>query len=228
MKIGILLHIFADTTAHQMFSGFKSDVNNVKLIKVINNHTGMDETSKYRGNIVKSLEKLKSYFVGIHPVGHMMIAHIPDYTHLTFTMEYTDAKGRIDQYVCNNTDKFIDRSKQILNYLLSCRELDMISDSGWNSCSAKLQDCFLTDISKYSDTKEMVRILIPKWSSTGERYYYSSEEIKKGFVLQSIVFENTEDDISAALEEVPEELRPLSSTHASDDFFYSTYVPKRY
>ena len=225
MKIGLLLHIFADTTAHQMFSGFNANVNDVKLIKVENNikakkKEDADETEKYKASVIHYLALLSKYCSWITPmIGHMMIAHIPDLTHLSFEIEYRNDKCKICKYERSNTDDFIKRSKQILQYLLSCRNKDMIPEDEWEEYSAQLSQCFLTDISSCSNEKDIVKVLKPIWTSIGGEYDYSSEEIKRSFVLKTVALENAEDDVLVHLEEVPEELRPLSSTHASDDFY---------
>jgi hypothetical protein len=48
MHIGMLLHTFADTYAHQLFSGYNSPLNAASVTRVVNNITGADETSKYK------------------------------------------------------------------------------------------------------------------------------------------------------------------------------------
>ncbi|SHM39366.1 DUF6765 family protein [Ruminococcus flavefaciens] len=217
MKIGLLLHIFADTTAHQMFSGFNANVNNVKLIKVQNNITGTDETEKYKNSVIYYLEKLSQYCPWITPmIGHMMIAHIPDLTHLTFTMEYKNNEGIISTYTRSNTAEFIMRSEQILQFLLSCRNQEMIPEEEWRDYSDQLSKCFLTDISECSDEKSMVKKLKPIWINCGGTYDYSSEEIKRSFVLETFPLEK---EFPQGYEDVPEEIRPVCSTNASDDFY---------
>lgn len=61
MKLGVLLHIFADTVAHQIFSGYNANVNLVELVNVTNNITGEDETAVYTSYIQKFLKTLKRW-----------------------------------------------------------------------------------------------------------------------------------------------------------------------
>lgn len=111
MKIGVLLHIFADTVAHQLLSGFNANVNLAELVNVTNNITETDETAAYKSSIQKALKLLKNWVPSVTPaIGHMMIEYIPDLTHLSFTMEYTGGDGQKHRYTRSNTAEFIQMS----------------------------------------------------------------------------------------------------------------------
>lgn len=183
MRLGILLHIFADTVAHQMFSGFNAYVNLVELVSVTNNITGRDVTADYKSYIQKSLKLLKDWVPGITPaIGHMMLEHVPDLTHLTFTMEYND--GGVQRYTRNNTDAFIEMSKHILNFLRACLGLSKYEEERWQDIEEKLRKAFLTDISADKDQKQTVNYLREVWTDAfGSTYLYDydGERLKKMF-----------------------------------------------
>lgn len=212
MKIGMLLHIFADTTAHQLFSGFNDEVNNVDLLFVKNNITEGDETEEYRSMILDFLKQFK-----IAPkIGHMLIEHIPDLTHLSFGMRYTESGVKSD-YTRSNTADFIMRSEQIIRYLFSCREQNMMDDNEWRAYSERLSRCFLTDISKCKDEKSMVNVLKRVWTEEfGGIFDFDCEKIKNGYVLKTEPLTN---DALMQLRDIPELYRPNILTYASEDFY---------
>lgn len=218
MKLGILLHIFADTVAHQMFSGFNDGVNAVKLVNVTNNITGADETKKYSSHIIKFLDLLRSWVPFgskfTPAIGHMMLEHVPDLTHLSFTMEYTDRDGKARYYNRSNTVEFINRSKEILNFLLSCQDQGPIPDSYWSTYSEVFRNAFLTDISEAGNEEEMVAKLLPVWNVSRCTYHYRSKELKDSFKRETTAFPESLRDNS-----IPNELHPSNSTRASDDFY---------
>lgn len=59
MITGMLLHTFADTYAHQLFTGYAEEVNSVELISATDDITGEDVTQKYHFWIEECLEKLE-------------------------------------------------------------------------------------------------------------------------------------------------------------------------
>lgn len=215
MKIGMLLHIFADTVAHQMFSGFNAYVNLVDLVNVRNNINGVDETEKYNTKILKFLSTLKSWSPKITPsIGHIMLEHIPDLTHISFTFKYKDENNEEQYYNRSNTVEFINISKEILNYLLSCLDQQEVSDADWSNYTEILRRGFLTDISQDSGEEAMVEHLKSVWNYPGCTYDYSSKDIKNSFSLNKLPLED-----SVNLENIPVELAPVNSTIASDDFY---------
>lgn len=225
MKVGMLLHIFADTVAHQMFSGFNADVNSVKLLEVKNNATGQNETEKYRSLAVQLLDKLSGLISKFTPaIGHMMLGHIPDLTYVTFAILYQDEDGEEHYYLRNNTDAFIDVSRKILNYLRSCNNKDNISEDEWYKIAVDLEDMLKKDISPYSNEEGIVGYLKGEWKKKWEdkwkaqypkcEYAYDSKEIKESFSLETQPLEESVD-----IEDIPAEKIPFVSTKASDDFY---------
>lgn len=217
MKVGMLLHIFADTVAHQMFSGFNADVNAVELVEVTNNITEKDETTKYSFFLTEIINKLQDLIPRLKPaIGHMMLGHVPDLTHLSFLVKYKDEDKEEQFYIRSNTAAFIAVSKIILNYLCSCNQREEVSEEEWSKIEQNLRNSFLTDISEFSDEETIVEHLRGVWSGQFPEctYQYNSEDMKKNFVLTTQPLEN-----SVNLESIPETLAPVGSTMASDDFY---------
>ena len=199
MHIGMLLHTFADTYAHQLFTGYFGWENNVILDRVINNISQKDETLEYQKDIVtwstRTIGKISSK---IPMVSHMMIKNVPDLAHISFTMKYQITQGLYSTHTRNNTDVFVNKTcKEILNYLRSCLKFDDIPDTEWDIVSKKLSDSFLVDISKLATEKEKVSALTAHWGVfwslpfPNYQYSYSSNEIKKRF-KSNIIFGTTE------------------------------------
>lgn len=187
MKIGVLLHIFADTVAHQMFSGFNANVNLVELENVTNNITGADETAAYNSSIQKTLKILKDWVPSITPaIGHMMIEHIPDLTHLSFTMEYTGGDGRKHHYTRSNTAEFLQMSRRILDFLCDCLGTPRFMEERWQNIRDVLREAFLTDISKLDGQRQTVEYLKTAWAAPhGCTYDYDGEALKKAFAQEA-------------------------------------------
>jgi hypothetical protein len=215
MKIGMLLHVFADTVAHQMFSGFNAYVNQVTLENVTNNIDNADETEKYNDRIIKFFKLLSDWSPKITPsIGHLMLEHIPDLTHLSFTMKYTGADKTKHYYNRSNTSEFIKMAKEILNYLCSCLGKGEVTEDYWATWREVLRQAFLTDISGDSGEEAMVAHLRRVWNVPRCTYHYSSKDIKAGFEQEAGPL-----PVSVNTADIPEELAQSFSTRASDDFY---------
>lgn len=140
MKIGTLLHIFADTYAHQNYSGYHGWFNKSVLTKATSNIDSTDVT----GSLYPDLCKI------LYAVGHAQISHAPDETYISFEMKMSKSKNEkkpsqyTGSYKRSNTEEFLIPSKEIVNYLLSCNGKSAISEIDWNSLQAKLIQAFKT------------------------------------------------------------------------------------
>ena len=115
MRIGMLLHTFADTYAHQGFSGFWGWENERKHLKVINNMNGVDITNHYHP--------------AAFPVAHAEAYTAPDHSFVRFTTQLKLRKdGPFVDYDRNNTDEYMKISLEIVNYLRSCLRLEPVND----------------------------------------------------------------------------------------------------
>lgn len=164
MQIGILLHTFADTYAHQGFSGYQGWENHSFLKKVINNIDGKDITSNYSPQI----------YCYLPSIGHANVNHAPDDSNVSFMMyqkvSESDTKYSVI-YERDNTSEFCITAKEILNYMRSCLDLLPISDNEWNILESSLRKGFLT-------IEKKVPNLIKHWNKWFPeiRFYYDLNE----------------------------------------------------
>ncbi|MDR1548946.1 MAG: hypothetical protein LBT06_10220 [Hungatella sp.] len=146
MRIGMLLHTFADTCAHQSFNGFHGWQNYTWLDKVTNNIDGKDITGDYS----------PAMYHNIYAVGHAEANHAPDDSNVTFNMrQYEYKDGQYSRpYSRNNTEEFLELSREIADFLLSCRNEPKMSDGNWNLLSEKLKQGFKTPL---KDPEELAK-----------------------------------------------------------------------
>lgn len=187
MLIGSRLHTFADTYAHQLFSGFNEKCNNVTLVQVINNMTGEDETDKYNNIVLRFLQKMQDILKGHQPaIGHMMIEHIPDYPWISFTMNYPLPDGGTGTHTRSNTSEFVRASKELMDYLRSCLNQPPISGNDWEQFKDKLVQGFFFDETLYSDEGVLIRELVKHWSGIfgqdGYLYSYDRHALFDGII----------------------------------------------
>lgn len=106
-ELGVGLHVYADTWAHQEFSGTVDSVNNTVTRLLYNTcGSGFFDTVK---NYIKG--KIASKF----PLGHAEALHIPDIPYVNWKSREKFTSGR------NNWDEFMDASHKIFRILLMCR-----------------------------------------------------------------------------------------------------------
>ncbi len=220
MRMGMLFHTFADTYAHQLFSGYNSKVNSVKLIRVEDNETSEDVTGQYRFWVDEWISKIKSITGAELPtIGHMAIAHVPDLSHLTFTINYTGDDGRTLTYNRSNTSVFVVACKYLYDYMRDILGDYRLPDMDWEELSPKLSEGFLIDASRELDEGEAAAVekLKGHWMSIfpGYEYDYDSVQIKKSFVTQEF------DDVCTV--NVDGEEMFIKGKNYSDDFYKFNY-----
>jgi len=136
IKIGTLLHIFADTYAHQNFSGFWNWENNSKLTSARNN---IDESNILSSYSPKIHYKLPS-------IGHTNVNHVLDDSNVSFGMlQKLDKNDDYSiKYSRNNTREYLTALHEIINYLRSCIDLNPINQRAWDEMSQNFAKGFLT------------------------------------------------------------------------------------
>lgn len=129
MKIGMLLHIFADTCAHEGFSGYHNSVNDVSLLEIWDLSNGEKAVEK------KLFEK---YTGSLSPVsiGHGMVGHVPDLPSLKWKIKRKDKTT----YERNNKVAFLRMAKKIYEYLASIEHEKSESFSSFESFKNHLED----------------------------------------------------------------------------------------
>jgi hypothetical protein len=189
MHIGMLLHVFADTYAHQTFSGYNDSCNNMQLTRAIDVGTGADKTADsfayVEAFVLRMNELVDNKFGSGYKIGHMLVNHIPDLTNIDFEMNIVDKTGLIRPYRRNNVDTFLDASREIVNFLRECLgHTTALSDADWNSLAPKLRNAFVNaDIMNKSST-DAVSTLKRVWAGEFPNcvYRYDCAEIFGGIV----------------------------------------------
>lgn len=232
MRMGMLLHTFADTHAHQLFTGYiDTKQNTVEIVNVTDNITGEDVTEKNKMLIEKFNTFLKETFGwGIPAMGHMLAGHIPDLTHISFTMNYFDSQSNKHTYGRSNTEVFVKTCKEIYDYFTKFFNIKTPKMS-WDELYPKLAEGFLFDIEallkNLGDSNDLNDLsllsnspdnkLYEHWKSVLPQFHYNynGDEIKNGFILSQrrletpIILENGE--------------TMLFSKNYSDDFYKYNY-----
>lgn len=117
-----------------------------------------------------------------------MIEHVPDLTHLSFTMEYTGDDEQKHYYTRSNTAEFIQMAKQILDFLCDCLSSPRFEEERWQDTREKLRTAFRTDISKDKDQRQTVKHLKSVWTELRIcTYDYDGEALKKAFAQGNAV-----------------------------------------
>jgi len=220
MKTGMLFHTFADTYAHQLFTGFNNKTNSVELVQVTNNITGKDETEHYHFYVEQWIAKIeKEIGIKLPTIGHMAIAHIPDLSHLSFTMKYNGIDGAEYVYTRSNTSEFVNACRQLYQFLRACSGGVNPPQMEWNDLYPKLAAGFLVDASEELEKSEAaaVKKLTAHWSSvfTDYKYSYNSESIKNGFIS------STSNDIQTLV--INGQEQKLIKKSYSNDFYRYNY-----
>jgi putative chitinase len=189
MRIGMLLHTFADTYAHQLFSGYNSWVNDVKLVSVKNNIKTKNANitdiilKQIKNDDLKLMKKQNAEAISLPQIGHMWAGHAPDLTNVSFEIGYKknkNDKGYSLSYSRSNTETFTVASRHILNYLRSCNGKDPMPDNEWAAFAEILQKGFLVELpSKNAETK-----LAAHWKKCFPKneYAYSKKAVENGFL----------------------------------------------
>jgi len=118
-RLGITLHVYADTWAHQGFSGIKSEVNRVQFID--DNDESQDLINKLANFFTDTFDRKCSCFIeGVLPLGHGAVLSYPDRPYLKWM--YKDYKGNLVQR--NNLDDFLDAAKNMFIVMKRFRQND--------------------------------------------------------------------------------------------------------
>lgn len=181
MRIGMYLHIFADTYAHQLFTGYKHWQNDVIISKVINIRNNKNITS-WVGELANR---------SVSSIGHANAGHTPDLTYVEFTMKYKsdeeDAHSLV--YARSNSAEFLKAAQHIYNYLRSCRGSNA-ARIGWEALSARIKQVFLFEY--YPDKTD---ILAANWKMQfpSFKYKYDRKKIEESFKLPTGKYHYTDE-----------------------------------
>lgn len=118
-RLGITLHTYADTWAHQGFSGIQHYSNRVQYLE--NDETSkklIDKVEKYFSNIFDN--ELGKFFDEIAPIGHGAVLSFPDKPYLKWS--YKDYSGKLIER--DNSLIFLDAAKSIFSVMQRFRAGD--------------------------------------------------------------------------------------------------------
>ncbi|WP_022665712.1 DUF6765 family protein [Desulfospira joergensenii] len=108
-RLGITMHVYADTWAHRGFAGINNEVNDISDLENLSDDKY--ETQEHLcGFFGKLFDRVKSKFVGdALPLGHGAALCFPDLPYLEW--QYTDSKGKPVKR--NNTLDFLDAADHL-------------------------------------------------------------------------------------------------------------------
>jgi hypothetical protein len=215
IRIGTLLHVFADTYAHQRFSGFWNWENHAYLKDAVNNIDGSNITSSYSPNMY--------YYVP--SIGHPNVSTAPDDSNVAFSMlQKTKEHENFpypDEYERDNTDEFIKASKEIFEYLRGCRGYTAPVDSAvWDDLALNLRKGFLTaekDIKKLADFWKKFFADIPFYYSKNDMYTSSLKTSSGGETSDPEI--NDEIVIEVMSNQTDGDVNNVMLTGVNEDFF---------
>lgn len=152
MKLGMLLHIFADTYAHQMFSGISGDENMSGL--------NYEDLKKAGTNEVVPPDVLTRICYKMPPIGHAKLSHVPDAFGLEFSADFKIG----GKYSRNNMDTFLQCAKEIWKLLKQYNGQPPQSDNYFgNVIAPRIRLAGMQCLSGVSETMD-VRTLAPIWA----------------------------------------------------------------
>ena len=166
IRIGMLLHTFADTYAHQNFSGFWGWENNAQLTVSVAT-AGSPE-------IQETYEAPKH--IKVPPIGHANLNQIPDYPNLTYSWEQKcSGKDHYSiAYTRSNTEEFCNVSLEILNYLLSCNKQASITTDDWHDFKENLKQGFRATEKEFTQLSASWQNYFPE-----VEFHYKKEDLFK-------------------------------------------------
>jgi len=177
MRLGMLLHVFADTYAHQMFTGFDSLANRVSIVDVVNNITGEDITNPERAGIRGFFGSIMS---SIPAIGHVQAGSNPDLSHISFSFSYNNEDDTAAVHSRDNTEAFLETARNIFCYLQKCRDKPC-HDYAWDEIKIKMRQGLMVERPR----RNTVSSLAEHWNETFPEinYHYSSNDINRDFRL---------------------------------------------
>lgn len=175
VMIGILLHVWADTFAHQNFSGFYGWENDCQVKWVGDFDTGMVVTSKYSG------------YRAVPNIGHARAYHAPDDPFVQFELLLKPSEsGRCDmEYARSNGYEFGLASRAIYDFLCDCFLLPKMTEREWTEFSGELH----TALRLSNGERDLNRVWYEQFFSRGYYYFYDKDSM---YPLREVVDDQNE------------------------------------
>lgn len=171
MKFGMMLHIFADTYAHQNFSGFMGDENLVEFNYV---HDNSVEPAKV-------VDTSHCYSKLVPPIGHGELYHIPDGFAFEYEAKYDKNLNDGSQvYHRYNMDLFLDCAKKILTMMRERNHQTPLADNYWqHNLAPRLKQAALKCVdgdNEIADVTKLTDIWKSVFKETGITYDYNTKK----------------------------------------------------
>lgn len=107
-RLGITLHVYADTWAHQGFSGIIDDRNRVRNLRTTDNTLSLAGFADKVENVMREAARYL-------PLGHAMAVHYPDLPYLgEWYLTYQDERGEV---IRNNSENFVKAANAVYKVL---------------------------------------------------------------------------------------------------------------
>lgn len=219
MRLSMLLHTFADTYAHQNFSGFHGWENFCYLTELKNTYTG---------KIFRDDMTPEKYY-SLYAVGHTEVGHAPDFTYASFEMDCAKNENQkkkdkfTGHYERNNTNVFLDAANQIFKILYQIQHNNSDpTEKEWNRLKGKLIRGFRI---KTTDTDTMGK----EWNRICPNIIYAYD-VKALWQNLFVPREKGTEDAGKMVEgeEITEEEGAIPCVYktADDNFFYYNVLAK--
>lgn len=231
IRIGVMLHTFADTYAHQRFSGFHG-WENFSYITLLQDAVTQENVKD---------ELSPETYAKVYAVGHANVGHAPDMTYAYFNMRFAENKNQttIENYTGNysrsNTQVFGDAAKQIFTLLYQiCHQNNAPTEAMWDELLQLLKQGFAIRTTKEDE-------LEVEWSRICRdiHYHYNKDELWKDqlvsltseelmqYQAQMPMLAHEAGEVGEANEVINEKtLGKYIYRTASDDFFHFNLIAK--
>ena len=116
-RLGITMHVYADTWAHQGFAGIKHDVNSVNYL---------EDNDEWSSNLINDVANffqeafdpiISKFITGVIPLGHAAVLSYPDKPYLKWHYEDYNGTTRLR----NNPANFVDAAKNMFTAMKKFR-----------------------------------------------------------------------------------------------------------
>lgn len=173
IHLGLVLHTFADTYAHQQFSGYEGWWNDGYARNWCWNKGTVGCSC---GEVREEMEPLTTEgdTCVIPAIAHARFFTLPDKSARRFTaMQKASPDSALTKYERDNTEIFLHASRVIFDYLRACRGLAPVADSEWRPVCEAMRKGLLT-----RETKKISR-LATHWKKYFPEigYHYSVGEV---------------------------------------------------
>ncbi len=216
MRVGMLLHIFADTYAHDTFSGFRGWENYGYIQSVSRVYDRKDITGNYNRDVVAEAPA----------IGHANVSHAPDDTFAYINIKRANSKNETDKSKYSrsqsrsNHSHFMAAAKEIYKYLLGLMSIEY-DEGKWEALCAILSDGF------YLEAKDVIK-LSEGWHQICSNITYSYNKADYGDKLLHGFF--GEEPAAEADTTDSENVQALPGLlfydYADDDFFRYNVLAK--